>query len=93
MVSVQTKTQYSVDDDTLLGAQLELLGHIAEKNERKPKSLDVGAELLGGELRKIKEDHVAALRPVLLVIDNVPEGESGIGGLLPADLEDCLADG
>ncbi|WIA15260.1 hypothetical protein OEZ85_001932 [Tetradesmus obliquus] len=54
--------------------------------------MDVGAEHVELELRRIMEDH-SVPTPVLLVIDNVPEGDSGIGDLLPANLQDCLADG
>lgn len=93
MVSVQTRAQYAAHEDTLLAVQLELLGAISQNNERKPSSLDVGAQLLEDELCRISKNENDAPRRVLLVIDNVPEGGSGIGELLPQDLQGCLADG
>lgn len=93
MVSVQTRAQYAAHEDTLLAVQLELLGAISQNNERKPSSLDVGAQLLEDELCRISKNENDAPRRVLLIIDNVPEGGSGIGELLPQDLQGCLADG
>jgi nucleoside-triphosphatase THEP1 len=98
VVSVHAKTQYAAESDTLLDVQKSLLGAITQQTELKPPSLDVGAEWLEGALRKIKDGSEDALQktkagPVLLVIDNVPEGESGIGELLPQNMRECLADG
>lgn len=93
MVSVQTETQYLADINTLLCAQQRLLSAITKQKESMPATLDVGAQHMEYELQRLMADHGAVPRPVLLIIDNVPEGGSGIGELLPANLEDCLAGG
>lgn len=68
IVSVQDTTQYAADASTLLAAQTSLLGAVTKQNEPRPPSLAVGASRLQVALRQIKDG------PVLLVIDNVPEG-------------------
>lgn len=96
MVSVQNRTQYTADADTLLEVQKKLLGGMSKQPELTPASLQVGAQLLAAELCRIKNGQSAVPNrtgPVLLVIDNVPEGGNGIGELLPSNLQDCLADG
>lgn len=87
IVSVQDTTQYAADASTLLAAQTRLLGAVTQQNEPRPPSLAVGASRLQDALRQIKAG------PVLLVIDNVPEAGSGIGELLPDNLQNCLVDG
>jgi Holliday junction resolvasome RuvABC ATP-dependent DNA helicase subunit len=89
-VSVTADVQYAVDKGKLLGAQHRLLELVTHETERRPYSLDEGAQALAQALTKQK-----AKVPVLLVIDNVPEGSSGILGLLPPkqDLKESLADG
>jgi ATPase subunit of ABC transporter with duplicated ATPase domains len=89
-VSVTADVHYAVDKDTLLTAQHRLLELVTRGFERRPHSLDEGAKALAQALNSQK-----AAGPVLLVIDNVPEGSSGILGLLPHKqaLEECLADG
>lgn len=87
IVSVHATTQYAANASTLLAAQTSLLCAITKQNERKPSSLAVGATWLAGALQQIKAG------PVLLVIDNVPEGESGLGEMLPDNLQNCLAAG
>lgn len=88
IVFVHATTQYAADANTLLAAQTSLLGAITKQNEPRPPSLGVGAKLLEDALQQIGVD-----RPVLLVIDNVPEGNNGIGELLPQNLQGCLAAG
>jgi nucleoside-triphosphatase THEP1 len=90
MVPVQNNAQYEADTDTLLGVQHRLLSAVMGRKAYKPTSLEVGAKLLEHELQQLMR---IGAGPVVLVIDNVPEGDSGIGELLPADLKDCLADG
>jgi thymidylate kinase len=82
--------EFAVDRKTLLTAQHTLLKRVTGSTEDEPYSLDEGAVTLAQELNKKKEKG-----PVLLVIDNVPEGSSGILGLLPhmQSLQDSLADG
>jgi hypothetical protein len=92
VVSLQFTTQYIADTDALLYAQQQLLCTITQQQVPKPRSLDVGAAMLEKSLRGIQL-YGAAPRPVLLVIDNVPEGGSGVMGLLPSNLQDCLPDG
>jgi CO dehydrogenase nickel-insertion accessory protein CooC1 len=87
IVSVQTATQYAADANTLLVAQTSLLRSITKQNESEPSSLERGASRLKDALQAVKDG------PVLLVIDNVPEAGSGLGELLPHNLDNCLPDG
>jgi signal recognition particle GTPase len=89
-VSVTADVQYAADNDTLLTAQHMSLKRVTGQNDDKPHSLDEGAQALAKALHEQK-----AKGPVLLVIDNVPEGSSGVLGLLPhtQSLEASLADG
>jgi hypothetical protein len=93
IVPIHDTTQYAADASTLLTAQNRLLRALTKQNEVMPPSLAVGAKQLGDELCKLKGGNSVAPKPVLLVVDNVPEGGSGIGGLLPPNLHDCLPDG
>jgi nucleoside-triphosphatase THEP1 len=88
IVSVQNKADYTADIKTLLDVQQQLLQAVTKQNEPRPASLEVGAKLLQDALQRTMGDGA-----VLLVIDNVPEGGSGIGELLPPNLQECLAEG
>lgn len=86
--SVQSEVQYMADTNTLLAAQRTLLEQVTGNNEKKCGALDVGAQILAEALKaKMGQG------PVLLVVDNVPEGSGGIQGLLPQNLEACMAEG
>jgi ABC-type transport system involved in cytochrome bd biosynthesis fused ATPase/permease subunit len=87
-VTVLQDIQYRADSSTLLAAQQRLLSDITAKSELLPASLDEGAQQLADALSQNMGDG-----PVLLVIDNVPEGHGGILGLLPRKLDKCLAEG
>ncbi|WIA28314.1 hypothetical protein OEZ86_010865 [Tetradesmus obliquus] len=86
--SVQSEVQYMADTNTLLAAQRTLLEQVTGNNEKKCGALDVGAQILAEALKAKMEQG-----PVLLVVDNVPEGSGGIQGLLPQNLEACMAEG
>lgn len=87
-VTVQSEVKYMADTITLLAAQHKLLERITGRNEVRPDSLDEGSQMLAEALR---EKMVKG--PLLLVVDNVPEGYGGILGLLPRKIEACLAAG
>jgi nucleoside-triphosphatase THEP1 len=87
-VAVQSEVKYTADTHTLQTAQHKLLALLSCKNELKPDTLDEGAQMLAEALKAKMEKG-----PVLLVVDNVPEGQGGILGLLPRNLESCLAEG
>jgi cytidylate kinase len=87
-VTVQAEVQYAADSDTLLTAQHSLLEQVTGKAERRPGTIDEGAQILAAALKE-----KIAQGAVLLVIDNVPEGSGGILGLLPRKLEKYLAEG
>eukprot|EP00775_Hariotina_reticulata_P011224 gene11224-11373_t len=72
-------------DDFLRQAQRDLLQQLTEKEQQLPLSLDEGA----GHLR---DAFMACSGCVLLLVDNVPEDDSGINDMLPP-LDECLATG
>jgi nucleoside-triphosphatase THEP1 len=87
-VTVQSDVKYAADTKTLITAQRKLLAQLSRKNEMRPGSLDEGAQMLAEALQQKKGEG-----PVFLVVDNVPEGNGGILGLLPRTLENNLAEG